>query len=106
MRVFTIKSEEEIGQELRNEIHYSFGMEKHTDYVFKDREEGPYSATISLLDSAPVINLIIKESARFQEFHFVIDDLDLDQNSVEQYHIHAGEVKKKRKAIWEWDREE
>ncbi|MFZ5941127.1 MAG: hypothetical protein ACOYXB_11195 [Bacteroidota bacterium] len=103
MKVLTIKSVESLDPELKNEIHYSFGMEKHTDYVFKDRTAGPYAATISLPDSAPVIAMITRESSRFPGYTFIIDDLDLDGNTIERIHVKAGEVTDRKKAAWEWN---
>jgi len=102
MKVLTIKSVEALEPDLQNEIHYSFGMEKHSDYVFKDRDRGPYSATISLPDTSSVIELIKKESARFEDYTFIIDDLDLEQNQIERITVRNGMITDHKKASWEW----
>jgi hypothetical protein len=103
MKVLTIKSADVLDTDLQTEVHHTFGMERHTDYVFKPRGEGPYSATIVLEDSGPVIGKIVSESGSFPGYSFVIDDLDMESNSIERYHVKDGRVTDQRKSGWKWD---
>jgi hypothetical protein len=93
MRVLTIKSADTLDRDRQLEVHYVFGMEKHTDYVFKPRENDKYSATIVLEDTQPVVAKIILESKSFPDHAFVIDDLDMENNSIKRYHVKDGHVK-------------
>ena len=34
MKVLTIKSADVLDTDLQTEVHHTFGMERHTDYVF------------------------------------------------------------------------
>ncbi len=90
MNVLTIKSEASVSPELQNEIHFTFGMENHTDYVFTDREGAIYYATISLENTEQVIALIIKNSVKFSEMVFIVDDLDSHNSTIERYKVKDG----------------
>ena len=103
MKVLTIKSADALDRDLQTEIHHTFGMERHTDYVFKPRGDGPYSATIVLEDSGPVIGKIIAESTAFPGMAFVIDDLDMESNTIERYHVKDGNVKEQLRSGWNWE---
>lgn len=103
MKVFTIRSLEKISDELKNEIHFSFGMERHTDYVFKDRAGSIYSATINIDSTGPVIDEILKNSKEFRDINFIIDDLDLESNKIERYKINNGKITEQLNSSWEWE---
>ena len=103
MKVFTIRSLENISDELKNEIHFSFGMERHTDYVFKDRAGSIYSATINIESTGPIIDEILRNSKDFRDYNFIVDDLDLESNKIERYIISNGEIKEQMNSSWEWE---
>jgi hypothetical protein len=103
MKVLTIKSAGILDGELQTEVHYAFGMERHTDYVFKPRGDQKYSATIVLEETKPVIDKVIAESGRFPDAEFIIDDLDMEENSIERYHVKNGGVSRQLRSGWEWE---
>lgn len=103
MRVLTIKSDDILGAELQTEVHHTFGMEHYTDYVFKPRGNQMYSATIVLEETARVIEKVISESKSFPDVSFVIDDLDMESNSIERYHVKEGLVKEQLRSGWKWE---
>ena len=103
MRVLTIKSADILDEEMHTEVHHAFGMEHHTDYVFKPRGDRKYSATIVLEETEAVIRGVIGASVAFPDTAFVIDDLDMEQNSIERYHIRDGKVKEQLRSGWKWD---
>ena len=102
MRVLTIKSVAPVSAEMQNEIHFTFGMEHHTDYVFKDKVGAIYSATISLENTEHVITEIIKKSINFSEMVFIIDDLDSDKNTIERYKVKDGACDEHLKSTLDW----
>jgi hypothetical protein len=102
MKVLTIKSSTILDLDKQTEVNYAFGMEHHTDYVFKAREDEKYSATIVLEDSGPVIDEIIEATIGFPDFAFVIDDLDMEKNHIERYHVKEGFVKEQLRSGWKW----
>jgi hypothetical protein len=102
MKVLTIKSSTILDLDKQTEVHHAFGMEHHTDYVFKAREDEKYSATIVLEDSGPVIDGIIEATMGFPDFAFVIDDLDMEKNHIERYHVKEGFVKEQLRSGWKW----
>jgi len=102
MKVLTIRSLETIPEDTRLDIHYSFGMERHTDYVFKDKLSSVYSATINLESTGPVISEIVRQSVKFPDFIFIIDDLDLENNVIERYRINNGKTVERLSSKWEW----
>ena len=102
MNVLTIKSKEEIPAERQLDVHYDLGMEKYTDYVIRYRKAPFYSATISCEQTKEIIESIVAATAEFPEYHFVIDDLDMEQNTGKRYEIHRGEIIEERTTGWEW----
>lgn len=103
MKVLTIKSVEVLEEKLQTDIHYAFGMEHYTDYVFKPRGEEQYAATIVMEDTAEVIRNIIAGSISFPEEEFIIDDLDMEQNKINRLRIAKGKIVKKLNREWDWD---
>jgi len=104
MKVLTIKSTGILELEKQTEVHFAFGMEQHTDYVFKPRGDQKYSATIVLEDSAPVIEKIISASVNIPDTSFVIDDLNMEENNIERYHVKEGVVKEQLRSGWKWEK--
>jgi hypothetical protein len=96
MRAITIKSVEVLDEATQIEVHYSFGMEHHTDYVFLPKGEDVYSATIAISDSKPVIEKVREGSKSFPAYEFVLDDLDMDTNVATFYRFKNGEVVEKK----------
>lgn len=103
MKVLTIKSAEALDEEMQTEVHHGFRMEHHTDYVFKPRGDQKYSATIVLDNTEPVIKQVISASTAFPDLAFVIDDLDMEANSIERYHVKDGFVKEQLRSGWKWE---
>ncbi|MBN2699271.1 MAG: hypothetical protein JXR52_10645 [Bacteroidales bacterium] len=103
MRILTIRSVEKIPEDKQLDVHYAFGMERHTDYVFKDKYNSVYSATINLESTENVIEEIVKQSEKFPGYNFVIDDLDLENNRIERYKIISGEVVERLNSTLEWN---
>jgi hypothetical protein len=103
MKVLTIKSADILDPEMQTEIHYTFGMEHHTDYVFKPRGDERYSATIVLEETEAVISDVIRASAAFPELTFIIDDLDMEENSIKRIHVRDGNVLEQLRSGWEWE---
>jgi hypothetical protein len=104
MKVLTVKSTENLDTELQTEVHHTFGMEHYTDYVLKPRGDQKYSATIVIDNTEPVVEKVILESKKFPELAFVIDDLDMEQNSIERHHVKDGIVKEQLRSGWNWDK--
>lgn len=102
MKVLTIKSVEILEETMQTDVHHTFGMEHYTDYVFKPRGDQKYSATIVLEDSAKVISNVESLSTSFPDNEFLIDDLDMDQNSVERYRVKNGTIIEKLQSGWDW----
>lgn len=102
MKVLTIKSVEALDEEMRNEVHHSLGMEHYTDYVFQPRAAQKYSATIVLEESGPVIEKIKQGSRSFPGLEFLIDDLDMDQNTIERYRLKHGKTLGYQRTGWKW----
>jgi len=103
MKVLTIKSVEALDEELQTKVHHVFGMEHHTDYVFKPRGDQKYSATIVLDNTETVIKQVITASRAFPDLAFVIDDLDMEANSIQRYHVKDGFVKEQLRSDWKWE---
>ena len=103
MKVLTVKSANVLDEEMQTEVHHVFGMEHHTDYVFKPRGDQKYSATIVLVDTGPVIKQVISASTSFPDLTFVIDDLDMEANSIQRYHFRDGNVKEQLRSGWKWE---
>jgi len=102
MKVLTVKSSTILDLEKQTEVHHAFGMEHHTEYVFKTKEDQKYSASIVLEDSGPVIDMIISATESFPEISFVIDDLNMEENDIERYHVKEGVVKERLRSGWRW----
>lgn len=103
MNVLTIRSVEPLSDAQKNEIHFAFGMEQHTDYVFKDRAGSIYSATINMESTDRVIERIVSESIAFPELRFIIDDLDLESNSIRRFEIRNGQIVKQLSSDLRWE---
>jgi hypothetical protein len=104
VKVLTIKSVNVLAEAIQTEVHHTFGMEHYTDYVFTPRGDQKYSATIVLEDTSHVIQNVQKNSASFADQEFVIDDLDMENNSIERYRIMNGNIMEKLNSGWEWDK--
>jgi len=104
MKVLTVKSSTILNLDKQTEVHHAFGMEHHTDYVFKPRQSQKYSATIVLEESGPVIDLIISATESFPDIAFVIDDLNMRKNVIVRYHVKEGVVKERLRSGWKWER--
>ena len=104
MKVLTVKSSGILELEKQTEVHFAFGMEQHTDYIFKPRGDQKYSATIVLEDSAPVVKKIISASVNFPDTPFLIDDLNMEENTIERYHVKGGIVKEQLRSGWKWEK--
>jgi len=92
MKTITIESREVIGEELQTEIHYAFGMEHYTDYVFKPKGDKNYSATIVYEDSKKVIKNVKERSVDFPNYQFEVEDLDMDTGIMKIYSIKNGSI--------------
>lgn len=95
MKVLTVKTNEVLEGNLQTELHHSLGMEHYTDYVFKPRGDQRYSATIVLEESSQVIKNIVTKSVSFPDLEFMIDDLDMGENSIERYRVKNGKILEK-----------
>ncbi len=103
MKVLTIKSVEVLDEAVQTDVHHSFGMEHYTDYVFKPRGDQKYSATIVLEDSATVISNVESRSASFPTYEFLIDDLNMEQNTIDRYRVKNGRTIEKLQSGWDWE---
>lgn len=104
MKVLTIKSNEILDGELHTEVHHTFGMEHYTDYVFKPRGDQKYSATIVIEDSSEVIKNIVSGSISFSDQEFLVDDLDMEKNSIVRYRVKNGNILEKLRSGWDWEK--
>ncbi|PID92929.1 MAG: hypothetical protein CSA96_01135 [Bacteroidetes bacterium] len=104
MKVLTIKSVDALSEALQTEVHHVLGMEHFTDYVFKARGDQQYTATIVLERSAQIISKIIASSADLPDQEFILDDLDMEENTINRIRIKAGEVTETRQSGWDWDK--
>ena len=95
MKVLTIKSDEILEGARQTEVHHTLGMEHYTDYVFKPRGDRAYSATIVLEDSSEVLGKIVLSSVSFPDMVFLIEDLDMEENSIERYRVRNGKILEK-----------
>ncbi len=103
MKVLTVKSKEKIPVEIQRDIHYTLRMEHHTDYVITDKEAAAYSATISLDDSKPVIDILVKNSALIPEYTLEVIDLDIEAGKMEKIIVKAGNVISSHNGRMEWE---
>jgi hypothetical protein len=104
MKVLTVKSEEILDEDLQTRVNHVFGMEHYTDHIFKPRGDERYSATIVLERSAEVINTIRSKTVEFPEILFLIDDLDMEENTVARMRIRNGEILETRQTGWDWEK--
>ena len=103
MKVLTVKSTGVLDEDMQTEVHHTFRMEHHTDYVFKPRSDREYSATIVMENTETVINSVISGSETFPGLTFVIDNLDMENNSIERFHVKDGLVKEQLRSGWKWE---
>ena len=96
MRAITVKSVEVLEEELQLNVHHSFGMEQHTDYVFKPGGGKIYSATIVMEISDHVISQVKEATSLFPDQEFILDDLDMDSNISTTYRLKEGEILEKK----------
>lgn len=99
MRAISVKSVEVLEEELQLHVHHSFGMEQHSDYVFKPGGGKIYSATIVMYSSEKVIAQVTEASAQFPGREFILVDLDTDTNASISYRIKGGEILEKNFSI-------
>ena len=92
MRAITVKSVDLLGEEEQLDVHYSFGMEQYTDYVFKPGGGKIYSATIVMATSDHVIGRVKEATRLFPDKEFILDDLDLESNISTAYRFKDGEM--------------
>jgi len=102
MKVITVKTHMELEAAKRLEVHHGLGMEQYSDHVFKSQESEAYSATIVVEDSEKVLSQIVERSKDFPDLRFVIDDLDMEANTCERFHVSEGLVKEKLRTGWSW----
>ena len=103
MKVVTIKSVDVLEEQLQTEVHFAFGMEHYTDYVFKPRDGQRYSATIVMEDTSRVVQNVIENSKTFPDQEFIVDDLDMEGNNVDRIRINNGKIVKRLNRGWDWD---
>jgi hypothetical protein len=103
MKVLTIKSEESLQEKVQTDVHYILGMEHYTDYIFTARGARQYSATIVLEDTAPVIEKIVTATQKLEGMLFIIEDLDMEKNTIERLHVREGKVRERLRSGWKWD---
>ena len=96
MRAITVKSVEVLDEELQLHVHYTFGMEQYSDYVFKPGGGKIYSATIVMHSSEKVISQVTEASAQFPGREFILMDLDTDSNVSTTYRFKDGEILEKK----------
>lgn len=99
MRAITVKSVEPLEEALQLEIHYSFGMEHHSDYVFKPGGGKIYSATIAIERSETVIDKVVKGSEVLPDRSFILEDLDTESSISTTYLIKGGKIEEKKFSI-------
>jgi hypothetical protein len=103
MKVVTVKSVNVLKEKLQMEVHYAFGMEHFTDYVFKPREGQKYSGTIVMEDTSPVIQTVIENSTQFPDQEFIVDNLDMEGNNVDRIRVKDGKIVKRLNRGWDWE---
>ena len=96
MRAISIKSVEILDEELQLHVHYTFGMEQYSDYVFKPGGGEIYSATIVMDSSDHVIDKVTRATSSFPGREFILDDLDTDSNVSTTYRLKDGEILEKK----------
>jgi hypothetical protein len=96
MRAITIKSVGLLEEEQQLNVHFSFGMEQYTDYVFKPGGGQIYSATIVMDESDQVISKVKEATKSFPGQEFLLDDLDTESNISTTYRFKEGEILEKK----------
>jgi len=96
MRAISIKSVEILDEELQLHVHYTFGMEQYSDYIFKPGGGKTYSATIVMDSSDKVIEKVTRATTSFPGREFILDDLDTDSNVSTAYRLKDGEILEKK----------
>jgi len=96
MRAISVKSVDILDEELQLHVHHTFGMEQHSDYVFKPGSGKIYSATIVMDSSDHVISHVTEASAHFPGREFILVDLDTDSNVSTTYRFKDGEILEKK----------
>jgi len=99
MRAISVKSVDVLDEDLQLHVHHTFGMEQHTDYVFKTGGGEIYSATIVMESSNHVISQVKEATRSFPGHEFVIVDLDTDSNASTTYRLKEGEILEKKFSI-------
>lgn len=95
MRAISVKSADVLEEELQLHVHYSFGMEQYSDYVFKPGGGEIYSVTIVMDSSERVIDQVTRATNLFPGKEFILEDLDMDSNVTTTYRLMNGEVLEK-----------
>jgi hypothetical protein len=95
MRAISVKSVDVLEEELQLDVHYSFGMEQYSDYVFKPGGGENYSVTIVMDSSDKVIDQVTRATRLYPGKEFVLEDLDMDTNVTTTYRLKNGEVLEK-----------
>ena len=94
MKTVTVESADILDEDMQLEIHYAFGMEHYTDYVFTPRGDMNYSATIVFENSQKVIDRVVKRSVDFPENEFIVEELDMESGVLTMYLIQNGSFSK------------
>ena len=90
MRAISVKSVEVLEEEFQLHVHHTFGMEQHTDYVFKTGGGKIYSATIVMESSDRVISQVKEATNSFPDHEFILVDLDTDSNASTTIQVQGG----------------
>jgi len=90
MKAITVKSIKVLDEVMQTEVHFAFGMEHYTDYVFKARGDKKYSATLVMEDSSELLRNVEEGSKAFPDHEFVVVVLDTDTNVVKKHFFQAG----------------
>lgn len=105
MKVLTVKTVESVSTDIQRDIHYTLRMEHQSDYVFKDMEDSIYSATISLEDTERTIGIIVENSSKIPEYTIEIDNLDMEENTIERLLVKDGKVLQRKTGSWDSEEE-
>jgi hypothetical protein len=92
VKAVTVKSEELLDEALQLEIHYAFGMEHYTDYVFKPRDGKKYSVTLVMDESKEVMDRVVARSVSYPDQVFILEVLEIEQNTLSRFAIQNGKV--------------
>ena len=92
MKAVTVKSAEVMDETLQLEVHYAFGMEHYTDYVFRPRDGMKYSVTVVMDDSTEIMKNVVTRCASFPDREFVMEVLEIGENALSHYVIKNGSI--------------